>query len=193
MNWGDISSFVVIGVLVVAWLFVNNAIVTSDNDSRPKINILELEKNVHDLINIERQKNSLPALDWNEKIATVARKHSQDMANRNYFSHDSPEGKDLIYRNAQEGFTCAIRIGNTIYGGAENIHQDNLYGSTTSTNGIITSHDWKSQEELANSIVNGWMNSPNHRENILRPIWKTQGIGIAIASNDKVYATEDFC
>jgi uncharacterized protein YkwD len=37
------------------------------------------------------------------------------------------------------------------------------------------------------------MNSPGHRENILRPDYRRTGIGVAIAPDDKVYVTQLFC
>ncbi len=161
--------------------------------SKPTIDIPALELQIHDLINSERQKNGKSALDWNSKLNVIARKYSEDMAARNYFSHYSPEGGDFSDRYSQAGFTCAITVGMYIYGGAENIFQNNLYDSVTRTNGIISSYDWNSQSEIATSTVNGWMNSQGHRDNILESFWKTEGIGVAISTDNKVYITENFC
>jgi hypothetical protein len=55
----------------------------------------------------------------------------------------------------------------------------------------IPKYNWNSQDEIAQSTVQGWMNSPGHHDNILRSTWDTEGIGVAI-SGDKVYITEDF-
>lgn len=164
----------------------------SVTSSKPEINIQELEKQIHDLINEEREKRGLSALAWNDKLSVIARKHSQDMANRNYFAHSDPEGHDFSYRYQQEGFNCDVRVGNYIYMGAENIFQNNLYSSVTYYGGI-PSYDWNSQDEIAESTVQGWMNSPGHRQNILTAYWKSEGIGVAISDDDKVYITEDFC
>ena len=75
---------------------------------------------------------------------------------------------------------------------AENIYQNNLYDSVTYYNGI-PSYDWNTQEEIAQSTVEGWMDSPGHRKNILTSSYDREGIGVAIATNDKVYITQDFC
>jgi uncharacterized protein YkwD len=115
------------------------------------------------------------------------------MATRNYFSHDTPEGNGPTERAAVLGYTCEKRIGNYIYGMGENIFQNNLYDSIYYINGIPVSYDWNDMEELASSTVNGWMNSPGHRENILRKTYDREGIGVAISTDDKVYITEDFC
>ena len=114
------------------------------------------------------------------------------MADRDYISHYSPEGHGFLDRYEDDDFYCGIRIGNTIYQGAENIHQDNLYSSITYWN-EIPSYDWNTQEEIARSTVQGWMNSSGHRENILTSYWESEGIGVAISSDDKVYATQNFC
>lgn len=85
-------------------------------------------------------------------------------------------------------------LGNSgqLFGGlAENIAQNWTYESTTYINGIPI-HDWNTEENLAEQTVNGWMNSPGHRENILSG-FHSEGIGVAIASDDKVYFTQNFC
>jgi uncharacterized protein YkwD len=48
-------------------------------------------------------------------------------------------------------------------------------------------------EEIASQVVNGWMNSPGHRENILNARYDREGIGIAVSSDGKVYVTQNFC
>jgi uncharacterized protein YkwD len=41
--------------------------------------------------------------------------------------------------------------------------------------------------------VEGWMKSPGHRENILAPHWKRQGIGVEIAPGNRILVTQNFC
>jgi len=45
----------------------------------------QMEKNIHTLINAERTKNKLNPLSWNDKLAAVAREHSQDQADENQY------------------------------------------------------------------------------------------------------------
>jgi len=137
--------------------------------------------------------NGLTELEWNQQIAEVARNHSQDMAERNYFSHESPEGYDFTWRYAEGNVICAIQLGDMIYGGAENIHKGGVYGTIHYTNGIETSRDYKTLEEIAQDVATGWMNSPGHRANILTPYWQTEGLGVAVTSDGAVYSTENFC
>jgi uncharacterized protein YkwD len=162
-------------------------------EKQPKLDLSALEKRIHDLINKERQKHGLSTIRWDDALKRIAQKHSADMAKKNYFSHTSPEGHDFSYRYIKSGYACAITIENRIYKGAENLFQNNLYTSATMVNGVISYYDWNTLEEIAVSTVEGWMNSPGHRSNILTPVWLREGIGVSIAPDDKVYITENFC
>ena len=51
----------------------------------------------------------------------------------------------------------------------------------TTYNGI-TVNDFESIEVMAQKTVNGWMNSPGHRKNILTSTFDREGIGVGIAS-----------
>ncbi len=171
----------------------NNDIVIPLPNSKPIINIAELESEIHLLINNERQKNGIPALQYDVALSDIARSHSRDMATRNYFSHDNPEGDGPTERAIKASYNVHKELGGGWYsdGIAENIFQNNLYDSVTYYNGIPV-YDWNSQSEIAFATVNGWMNSPGHRQNILNSGYDKEGIGIAISSDDKVYITEDF-
>jgi uncharacterized protein YkwD/Zn ribbon nucleic-acid-binding protein len=161
---------------------------------KPEISTADLEQKIHLLINAERQKHGLASLSWDVALANIARYHSQDMAIRGYFSHDTPEGVDPTGRAASHGYRCQKTVGNLIYSGvAENLFQNNLYDRVWYTGGIPTSYEWNSMDEIAESTVNGWMASMGHRQNILTGMYDREGIGIAISSDDKVYITQNFC
>ena len=134
---------------------------------------------IHDLINEQRKTSGLPPLSWNPKIAQAALNHSTDMAKRNYFEHENPEGHDFSYRYSQIGFNCQIPISQYRYsGGGENImFMEGYYG----------------EEKIASEIVTGWMNSTGHRQNILTSYFLSEGIGVAESKDGKIYATQDFC
>jgi len=159
---------------------------------QPVISVPDLEKRIHTLINRERAAHGLPSLAWDDALARIARTHSKDMAGRGYFSHDSPEGRDFSFRYLQQGYACAIRLGNTIHTGAENIALNHLSRSVTTINGVPYP-DWNTAEQMAVSTVQGWMNSPGHRKNILTPHWLNQGIGIHVSADEKIYITQNFC
>jgi len=158
-----------------------------------EINTFELEKEIHYLVNQERINNGLKALSYDEKLSDIARDHSVDMTTNNFFSHDNLRGQGPTDRASAKGYRCHKNYGNYyIEGIAENIYQNNLYNSITYINSIPI-HDWNNQSEIAESTVQGWMSSSGHRQNILTPTYDSEGIGIAISSDDKVYITQDFC
>ena len=160
--------------------------------SGPDIDIAQLENKIHALINKERAKRGLPALLKDERLHKLARKYSQDMVRRNFFSHNDPDGRCFYDRYKAEGFACSIRRGNTTCMGAENIAQAILYSSSFYKDGK-TYFNWNTEDKIAESVVRLWMSSKGHKANILTPYFKQQGIGIAFADDGKAYITEDFC
>ncbi len=159
---------------------------------QPKLSAARLEKQIHTLINRERQKHGLSQLEWDDALADIGRKHSKDMTLKNYFDHNSPEGHDFSYRYRREGYQCSVRVGNAIYLGAENIALNNQYASVTTVNGEDF-YDWNSQDTIAQTTVQGWMNSPGHRKNILTPHWRREGIGVVLGPDGKIDITQNFC
>jgi len=105
------------------------------------------EQKMFNLVNAERQKLGIAALKWNEKLAQVGRAHTRDMFERGYFSHYSPEGKDVGDRLIEAG----INYG---YAGENLALAPNVDRAHT-----------------------GLMNSEGHRRNILDPAFKEIGIG----------------
>mgnify|MGYP001627206834 CR=1 FL=1 len=122
----------------------------------------ELEARMLELVNAERRGAGLKPLRADPDAAQVARAHSQDMFSRSYFSHVSPDGKNLgdRLRAAREGYLTA---------------GENLALAPTLT-----------------SAHNGLMNSPGHRRNILRPQFGRVGIGILDGGRHGLMVTQVF-
>jgi uncharacterized protein YkwD len=156
----------------------------------PTIDNSKLEQRIHELINQQRKINGLSTLSFDSKLATIARGHSSDMAKNSYFSHINLQGQDAIARGNQQGYPCRKDYGSYYtYGISENIfntHHDTTYNG-------ITVNDFESIEVMAQKTVNGWMNSPGHRKNILTTTFDREGIGVGISSDCTVYITENFC
>lgn len=164
-----------------------------------KLNDLEqnryyLEQLIHELVNQKRVENGLGTLQWEERLAEIARYHSQDMADRDYFDHLSPEGEDFSARYAMFGYDASNRVGDVVYKGGENLFLNNLYDSYTydKDTGQIVKYDFNTLEQIASSTVEGWMNSEGHRENLLMPHFKKEGIGVVFTSDGKIYISENF-
>jgi uncharacterized protein YkwD len=119
-----------------------------------------IEKAVVALTKLERTSRRLPSLDLSGELAEIARGHSRDMLMRGYFDHRTPEGMRPADRIAGKG----LRFDAT----GENLYMAHG-GLTDATN-------------LAASIVRGWMNSRQHRENILASDYRFLGVGVAATS-----------
>lgn len=122
-----------------------------------------LEAEVVRLVNAERAKRGLPALNHNWELSRVARYKSQDMIDKKYFAHQSP-----TYGSP---FVMMDNFGIKFSAAGENI----AYGQRTPA-----------------EVMNAWMNSPGHRSNILSPTYNQIGVGVAKSANGTCYWTQMF-
>ena len=121
------------------------------------------QKEVLNLVNVERSKNGLSALTFDSQLSNVATIKSQDMVNKNYFSHTSPT-----------------------YGSPFDMMKQ--FGISYKTAGENIAMGQKTPQE----VVNSWMNSQGHRENILNPNFTNLGVGVAKDSKGTIYWTQMF-
>ena len=131
----------------------------------------ELERAIFHLTNEVRQRNGVPPLTWENCLRDVARAHSADMLVRNYFSHNSPEGRTP---NDRIRAGCPFPMSWT----GENIWMGSGYPA-----GDIS--------QLARTVVDNWMSSPGHRRNLLHPGFTDIGVGVA-ASGREIRVTQAF-
>jgi uncharacterized YkwD family protein/spore coat assembly protein SafA len=111
-------------------------------------NVKNVENAVLLQVNQERKKAGLKPLVMDWELARVARTKSQDMAAKNYFSHQSP-----TYGSP---FDMMKQFGINYKTAGENIAS----GQTT-----------------PNDVMIAWMNSQGHRANILKPEYTHLGVG----------------
>ncbi|MGI0488111.1 CAP domain-containing protein [Pantanalinema rosaneae CENA516] len=111
-----------------------------------------MEEQVRQRINAIRQQQGLSELRQHEELAQVARNYSRRMAEQNFFAHQSPQGDTMVQRVESAGIAYRM-VG------------ENLFTSTNIPQPVP-------------AAVNGWMNSPGHRANILRSEYQETGIGI---------------
>lgn len=126
----------------------------------------QMEAQVRQRINEIRQKQGLSELQNNEKLAQAARDYSQEMAEKDFFSHTSPKGSTMVERVRSAGIIFYFMLG------------ENLFMCTNVPQPVPAS-------------VQGWMDSPGHRENILRPEYRETGIGVWRTGNS-YYFTQLF-
>ncbi|MER8237174.1 CAP domain-containing protein [Streptomyces sp. NPDC094049] len=111
-------------------------------------------KEVVALANTEREKAGCGPLRTEARLRSAAQGHADDMAARDYYEHDSPEGRDAGDRMTGAGYAWSTW--------GENIHR----GPKTPA--------------LA---MEDWMNSPGHRANILNCSFKDIGVGVTLTAN----------
>lgn len=63
----------------------------------PDFTYQEFEREVHRLVNIEREKKGLKPLYFSKHLASCARKHSEDMLQNGYFSHIGKDGSSFVF------------------------------------------------------------------------------------------------
>ena len=152
-----------------------------------------LAARIHQEVNLAREREGLSPLAWHGELAAIAQTHSADMVGRDYFSHASPEGTSMRERYAQAAYECAVQVGEEIYVGAENIAMHTLYRRVRIDSAGRRHYDWLDDAALARKVVNGWLQSAGHRQNILAPHWQREGIGLAFNADYEVLITQNFC
>ena len=142
-----------------------------------------VETHVHDEVNDRRAAEGLAPLEWDETVASVSRAHSGDMVDRDYFAHQNPEGEQPWDRFDDVENYCG--------GYGENIAMTWVDRPIQSDDGV--GERYTTAEELADGLVEQWMNSPPHREAILTESWDSGGVGVTITADGQVFATHNFC
>lgn len=128
--------------------------------------LTEIKKNEDEvirLVNVERTKRGLKPLVKNWQLSRVARIKSEDMRDKNYFSHTSP-----TYGSP---FDMMKKFGFKYFAAGENIAKG---------------------QRTPKEVMNSWMNSTGHRNNILNPNFNEIGVGFAKGSNNMTYWTQMF-
>ena len=170
-----ITFFAVLGLFFLAAVSVSaqrvkirksaTGVVSSDREYRGNLSNDEYE--ISDLINEERRRKGLDDLVWDERLAQIARNYSRKMASESFFSHYDSDGHSVVDRVRNSGVRGWSKIG------------ENLFYCA-------------GYSEIDSLAVRGWMNSPEHRRNILDRQFTATGIGIARSRNGQVYITQVF-
>ncbi len=100
--------------------------------------------------NVQRSTNSVAALSLNSKLNAAAQAKANDMAARNYWSHNTPEGNPPWVFVSAQGYSYQ-KLGENLAAGFDS----------------------------EQSTIDGWMASPPHKENLLDPAFTEVGFGYA--------------
>ena len=98
-------------------------------------------------INEQRHQRALRVLDCNSSLVAVARRHGEDMCQRGYFAHVGPDGTDLGARLVAQGI------------------QHSSAGEVLAR-----------RSADAATVVAGWLDSAEHRQNLLGRRWSWVGV-----------------
>lgn len=120
------------------------------------------EAAVVDLINVQRALLGLGAVGLDDRLSSLADQHSADMAVQGCFQHDSCDGTSWITR-MQSGYPAGA-VGEIIAAGYPD----------------------------AASVVQGWMDSPGHKDQILTAGYLALGVGLVKGGSFGTYWTVDF-
>jgi len=149
-------------------------------------------KAAHKAVNKLREANDRPQLAWDSELVTIAQQYAERMAEEGFFSHRSPDGKTFEQRYAAAGYSCRINIGGGRYvNGGENLAQAYWRREFTGPDGRTEYYD--EPEQVGRGVVKQWETSDTHREHMLEPYWRGEGIGIAKADDETIYAVQNFC
>ena len=107
-----------------------------------------------DSTNSQRNSNSLASLGLNAALDQAAQAKANDMSSRDYWSHNTPDGQTPWSFIAAAGYSYQTAGENLAYG-----------------------------FDTASNTITGWMNSPEHRANILNTTYEEVGFGIASSAD----------
>jgi len=135
----------------------------------------DLEKKIFQQSNKHRLLKQASSVSWEDNLAGTARYHSGDMGKRQFFSHVNPDNVGPFFRISK-------------------LHR--RYIGTGGENILKISRDKSSTDTMAEKIVDLWMNSTGHRQNILNKDYTSLGVGVVEATDPNnvpyLYATQLF-
>lgn len=137
---------VLIGALFTGAIFLDRYI----SEGRSPFLAAVIAATLAELANADRLERDVGGLTMNPVLTAAAQAKANDMAERGYFAHNAPDGKDPWYWFNQVGY-------------------DFLYAGEN-----LAVHFSDSEE-----VARAWMNSPAHRDNILNPKYTEVGIATA--------------
>lgn len=128
---------------------------------QPAISLSNIENQILILLNNVRTNHGLNPLNIDEALTNIARFRSKDMIDRGYFSHYTPDGKNISH--------FLIANGISYRAGGENL-----------------ARSYPASKGSAKNLINAWMNSESHRINMLRGAYNKIGIGVIDQNNTRI-------
>lgn len=114
------------------------------------------ECEVLELTNQRRAQGGVGPLMRQQQLANSARAHAKDMGDRNYFAHESLDGRSPFDRMRAAGFS-----------------------------GLTMAENISAGQTSPRQVVDDWMKSPHHRDNIMNATLTQLGVGYYHAPSGK--------
>lgn len=161
-----------------------------------QINYSLLNAAIFHLTNSERIQQNLPPLSFSKEVQLAAEGHAQDMVTHRFYSHTSPikfkrtlrdrlniQGINPKYLGENISSTFGIQ-----YEEGKKVAKPRTPGEfrylTASHSAPIPPHTYLT---FAKMVVQQWMNSPGHRQNILNPVFTHLGCGTQVYFDQNFY------
>lgn len=129
-------------------------------------------------------------LTHSKVLSGPAREHSVNISEKNYLGHINPAGENPRELYIDE---CdALRDGREEFEYSENVAlvwYNSVFNSTLTGEAVYP----RSEEGVADLLVDEWRESDRHRENLLNPRWEKIGVGVEVDENGTVFGTQAFC
>ena len=142
------DSFFILAILIIS----SAVLITSIKKTQPQILGISVNlstQNLLKLTNQQRQANNEPPLVMNSELTHAAQMKAKDMFAKNYWAHNSPTGEMPWDFIKQSGY-------------------DYEYAGENLARGFTSAQD----------VVTAWMNSPEHRQNMLSPNYHDAGFAV---------------
>lgn len=137
----------------------------------PRVDGEALEMELYEEVNERRASVGEKELVHSERVRLIARLHSKDMADRDFFDHKNPDGQGSRERHAE-------------------------FDTCESTNENIAKFEYLPANDtrlIAGEIVDGWENSDRHYPIMTSSRPHVTGVGVHVTSDGVIYATQNFC
>lgn len=137
---------------------------------RPHATPQEIEQKIHAETNSSRRSDGYSAIKWDQHLSMIALTHSRDMAVRDFFSHATPDRESTGDRAQKYNYQYQKL--------SENI-------SYRTVDPVMTA------DEIAEEVVQGWMESDGHRKISSIPHITHHGAAYYMINN-LIYVTQNF-
>lgn len=155
--------------LTIVFLLLASFFVQRFRATFPSVLGVKVEMSTEELLlltNKERQNNGIAPLSFNDKLTDAAMNKAQDMFSDNYWAHNSPTGKTPWFFIKSAGYKY-------------------VYAGENLARGFSTAHD----------VIKAWMESPDHRANMLSSNYSDVGFAVKIGElngEETVLIVEEF-